>query len=317
MTMELKYMDKDGNVKTTNLTFEVTANTAAAMGEGAAEALRQVFGDGYTVTNTTGTVKIQAAENGADQSSIISLKLTGDGYTANTGNTISQATEGKDNYYAIEDVGGADTVGNTFTIDGTTYEIVTQGSAAKDGNKALYVEQPSGTDLTANSVKSIVDQLKDYGVDATANGNDIEITAAGADAKGKGGLSLQIGDTGEDFNQLKVSINDCHADALGIDNISIATQEGAQAALATIKNAINYVSDVRGGLGAIQNRLDHTINNLSVMQENIQDAESSIRDTDIADEMMDYTKNNILIQSAQAMLAQANQVPQGVLQLLQ
>ena len=83
-----------------------------------------------------------------------------------------------------------------------------------------------------------------------------------------------------------------------------------------IKNAINYVSDVRGTLGATQNRLDHTINNLSVMQENIQDAESTIRDTDVADEMMAYTKNNILIQSAQAMLAQANQVPQGVLQLL-
>ena len=76
-----------------------------------------------------------------------------------------------------------------------------------------------------------------------------------------------------------------------------------------IKSAINYVSDVRGTLGATQNRLDHTINNLSVMQENIQDAESTIRDTDVADEMMAYTKNNILIQSAQAMLAQANQVP--------
>ena len=77
------------------------------------------------------------------------------------------------------------------------------------------------------------------------------------------------------------------------------------------------VSSTRGGLGAIQNRLEHTANNLSVMEENIQDAESTIRDTDIADEMTDYTKNNILLQSAQAMLAQANQMPQGVLQLLQ
>ena len=84
-----------------------------------------------------------------------------------------------------------------------------------------------------------------------------------------------------------------------------------------IKAAINTVSSVRGTLGATQNRLDHTINNLSVMQENIQDAESTIRDTDVAEEMMSYTKNNILVQSAQAMLAQANQVPQGVLQLLQ
>jgi len=77
------------------------------------------------------------------------------------------------------------------------------------------------------------------------------------------------------------------------------------------------VSDIRGGLGAIQNRLEHTINNLSVMQENMQDAESTIRDTDVAAEMMKYTKNSILVQSAQAMLAQANQQPQGVLQLLQ
>ena len=130
-------------------------------------------------------------------------------------------------------------------------------------------------------------------------------------------LTLQIGDTSDSFNQLSVSINDCHTSSLGIADLDIGTQEGAAAALDTIEKAINYVSDVRGTLGATQNRLDHTINNLSVMQENIQDAESTIRDTDVAEEMMSYTKNNILVQSAQAMLAQANQVPQGVLQLLQ
>ncbi|MDR3729817.1 MAG: flagellin [Oscillospiraceae bacterium] len=134
---------------------------------------------------------------------------------------------------------------------------------------------------------------------------------------GKGGLTLQIGDTGDTYNQLNVTIKDCHAAAIGIADLDIGTQQGAKDALKTIEDAINYVSDVRGTLGATQNRLDHTINNLSVMQENIQDAESTIRDTDVADEMMAYTKNNILIQSAQAMLAQANQVPQGVLQLLQ
>ena len=118
------------------------------------------------------------------------------------------------------------------------------------------------------------------------------------------------------FNQLKVSIGDMHTKALGIDKITLGNQKGAQDAVDAIKNAINYVSDVRGTLGATQNRLEHTANNLSVMKENIQDAESSIRDTDVAEEMMAYTKNNILVQSAQAMLAQANQVPQGVLQLL-
>ncbi|MEH2939187.1 flagellin N-terminal helical domain-containing protein [Lawsonibacter sp. JLR.KK007] len=129
-------------------------------------------------------------------------------------------------------------------------------------------------------------------------------------------LTLQIGDTSEEFNQLKVNIGDVHAEALGVSGLSIADQESAGNAINTIRSAINQVSSIRGTLGATQNRLEHTSNNLSVMTENIQDAESTIRDTDIAEEMMSYTKNNILVQSAQAMLAQANQIPQGVLQLL-
>jgi len=133
---------------------------------------------------------------------------------------------------------------------------------------------------------------------------------------GAGGLTLQIGDTADSFNQMRVNVGDMHTAALGIAGIDISDQDGAAEAIQTIKDAINSVSSVRGDLGAIQNRLDHTANNLSVMEENIQDAESTIRDTDVADEMMSYVKNNILLQSAQAMLAQANQVPQGVLQLL-
>ena len=161
---------------------------------------------------------------------------------------------------------------------------------------------------------------------AKVSGEDLQLTAAatgvnknnvtGSATKGSS-LVLQIGDTSDTFNQLKVSIKDCHVAALNLTDMDISTQDGAKDALKQIKDAINYVSDVRGTLGATQNRLDHTINNLSVMEENIQDAESTIRDTDVAEEMMSYTKNNILVQSAQAMLAQANQVPQGVLQLLQ
>ena len=142
-------------------------------------------------------------------------------------------------------------------------------------------------------------------------------------------VTLQIGDTADDFNQLEFTISSIAPAAVaasgasavaglaGISGLSISTVAAAQGAIATIKDAINYVSKVRGNLGAVQNRLEHTVNNLSVMEENIQNAESRIRDTDVADEMMAYTKNNILIQSAQAMLAQANAVPQGVLQLLQ
>lgn len=150
----------------------------------------------------------------------------------------------------------------------------------------------------------------------TEEGLKAQISVSIPEVKGKA-LTLQIGDTSDGFNQLSVSVQDMHAKSLGIDTVDIGTQEGAKAAVDAIKNAINTVSSVRGTLGATQNRLDHTMNNLSVMTENIQDAEATIRDTDVADEMMKYTKNNILIQSAQAMLAQANQVPQGVLQLLQ
>ncbi|WP_293010040.1 flagellin, partial [Oscillibacter sp. UBA6647] len=127
---------------------------------------------------------------------------------------------------------------------------------------------------------------------------------------GNRGLTLQIGDTAESFNQLTVSVGDMHTTSLGISGIDISTQTGASSAIEKIKSAINSVSSTRGTLGALQNRLDHTINNLGVMTENIQDAESTVRDVDVAKEMMAYTKNNILVQSAQAMLAQANQVPQ-------
>jgi flagellin len=128
-------------------------------------------------------------------------------------------------------------------------------------------------------------------------------------------VNLQIGDSAAE--KLAVSIDGASAQKLGLNNLKISTADDANGAITTIKTAINTVSDIRGGLGATQNRLEHTINNLSVMQENMQDAESTIRDTDVADEMMKYTKNSILVQSAQAMLAQANQQPQGVLQLLQ
>ena len=143
-------------------------------------------------------------------------------------------------------------------------------------------------------------------------------TATGTPTAPKGkSLTLQIGDTSKDFNQMAVSVGDMHGEALGIADIDISTQVGAQTAVDKIKSAINSVSSTRGDLGAIQNRLEHTINNLSVTAENMTAAESRIRDVDMANEMMAYTKNNILVQSSQAMLAQANQLPQGVLQLLQ
>lgn len=103
----------------------------------------------------------------------------------------------------------------------------------------------------------------------------------------------------------------------GVSGLDISTRSGASGAIKTIDDAIAYVSSARASMGAVQNRLEHTINNLNVTSENLTAAESRIRDVDMAKEMMSYTKNNILTQAAQAMLAQANMQPQGVLQLLQ
>ena len=119
-----------------------------------------------------------------------------------------------------------------------------------------------------------------------------------------------------DGQNITVDINSMAASALGVDGVDISDQAGADSAIATIDSAIKTVSEERAKLGAIQNRLEHTINNLGASAENLTAAESRIRDTDMAKEMMNFTKNSILTQAAQAMLAQANQVPQGVLQLL-
>ena len=114
-----------------------------------------------------------------------------------------------------------------------------------------------------------------------------------------------------------LSVASMDSKSLGVAAVDVSTQSGAKKAVDLIKSAINTVSSTRGDLGALQNRLEHTINNLSVTTENMTAAESRIRDVDMAEEMMTYTKNNILVQASQAMLAQANQLPQGVLQLLQ
>lgn len=127
-------------------------------------------------------------------------------------------------------------------------------------------------------------------------------------------LEFQIGANKDQTSSL--SIGDMRAAALGVDSLDVNDQTNAESAIDTIDSAIKLVSDERGKLGAVQNRLEHTINNLETAAENLTAAESRIRDVDMAKEMMEFTKNNIIAQAATAMLAQANQQPQQVLQLL-
>lgn len=141
---------------------------------------------------------------------------------------------------------------------------------------------------------------------------------AGYDSVSSGaGITLQIG--ANEGQTMSFSIDDMSARALGVDGnkVDLSTQAGAQKATTTIDAAIKKVSAQRGKMGAIQNRLEHTISNLDTAAENTQTAESRIRDTDMAEEMVEYSKNNILAQAGQSMLAQANQSTQGVLSLLQ
>ena len=133
---------------------------------------------------------------------------------------------------------------------------------------------------------------------------------------GTRGLTLQVGDTNEDFNKVTVYIDDMSSKGLGIDDLDVTDQGISGESIDRVKAAIEKVSVNRGRLGALQNRLEHTLNNLATTTENMTNAESRIRDTDMAQEMMAFTKNNVLVQAAQSMLAQANQQPQQVLQLL-
>ncbi len=128
------------------------------------------------------------------------------------------------------------------------------------------------------------------------------------------GLGLQIGDTAS--QRVNVSVANMSTKSLGLDAVDVSTEANASKSIDLVKEGINIVSAQRADLGAIQNRLEHTINNLTTTTENMTAAESRIRDTDMAKEMMQFTKNNVLAQAAQAMLAQANQQPQQVLQLL-
>ena len=185
-----------------------------------------------------------------------------------------------------------------------------------DGNEIEFAKGKDSAETLANIQAALGNNYT-----VTINGNDLTIAAkaatAGAPKIAGNGLTLQIGDTADRYNKMNVKVDDMSTTGLGINGLSIMNEGSASDAIDTVKKAINTVSTARAGMGALQNRLEHTINNLDVAVENLSAANSRIRDTDMAKEMMNYTKMNVLVQSAQAMLAQANQQPQSVLQLLQ
>lgn len=247
--------------------------------------------EGITLTNIDGTVEMATNAGGGAANGNLDITITDkDGNATTTSIKLSDFVKNKDGSAFTPGVKGVEGY-----IDLTSVGL----------GKISFIT----TDATASTVANLQTDL------VTKFGTAANVTAAAGGGAGTG-LKLQIGETSANYNQLEVSIKSMDTASLQIQNLKIDTPELAKDAIDKIKDAINQVSDTRGQLGAVQNRLEHTINNLGVTTENITAAESRIRDVDMAKEMMEFTKNNVLMQSAQAMLAQANQQPQSVLQLL-
>ena len=179
----------------------------------------------------------------------------------------------------------------------------------------LAVKSANGTNTTADrnaidkEVQALVSEIDR--VQSTTQFNTLNLLT-GDFASGK---ALQVG--AAKGQEITIKISKMDAASLNINSLTISTQDGSKNAISSITAAIAKVSEQRSALGAVQNRLEHTIKNLDNVVENTTAAESQIRDTDMAAQMVEYTKNNILAQAGQSMLAQANQSTQGVLSLLQ
>ena len=202
--------------------------------------------------------------------------------------------------------------------------------AGKDYAYATKLYDAKGKEVSA---EQIADSKNADGTAATnyyvnekgAVANAIAITAADAKAKniqpfdvnGELSFNLHVGADSAADNKIAVKIESMSAAGIGVKDLKVDTEDDATAAIDRIAEAVAKVSSQRSALGAVQNRLEHTIDNLDNVVENTTAAESRIRDTDMAEEMVNYSKNNILAQAGQSMLAQANQSTQGVLSLLQ
>lgn len=281
--------------------------------------------DGQLKPNDDG---VPAEEGAATTFSIDLTGITTTGGTANAAdkyklNIAGQDIEVTDTGTSVDNIDTGKDIAALFDGKKVTIDGVEFTAKNTDGKLTFTTTDKKATASITNSIKANVTVTAGAGSMAISNNTNIAIgdyvegkePVEGQDATG--GLKLQIGETAEDTITVAIDDMSARADGLNLMGIDIKTADGASDAIQTIKDAINTVSTQRGKLGAIQNRLEHTINNLGVTTENITSAESRIRDTDMADEMMAYTKNNILVQASQAMLAQANTLPQGVLQLLQ
>jgi flagellin len=248
--------------------------------------------------NYQGTFQVGANNTSDDQ---ITVDLSAAGLTADTGYTAGgSATAGK---FVGTDTLKADysSTSKSFTVDGKTVTLDTDLSASTDAQIQAAVQ----TAADAAGVSGVT-----FGVASGA----LTVTGSGADAPVVTGLA---GTATEGTSGTQTGVNGFTAANLGLGSSDLLNMTDAQAAMDAVDNAIKGVSTARANLGAYQNRFEHTINNINVAVENLSASESAIRDTDMAQEMVNFTRTQILSQAGTAMLAQANQIPSGVLRLLQ
>ncbi|MGN0641823.1 MAG: flagellin [Huintestinicola sp.] len=222
--------------------------------------------------------------------------ISGDKLLDKDGNEVTAGTGKGQLNYTIDE-------GNSVTV--TSVYTVEEGGAVKNQNDEVVgqIDLKEGVSVS---------NAYEHGANNLTYADSITLQVG---ARSKDAVDFTFAYTTNGIGDLKSDM-DCSARGLGTDQLSLRTQEEANFAIDKIDNAINKVSMVRATFGAVQNRLEHKIDNMNVTKENITSAESRIRDTDMAQEMTNFTKNQILSQASQAMLAQANTLPQGVLQLL-
>lgn len=281
---------------------------------------QKLLDGGFKGTFQIGANAGQNIDMNIDKMDAASLGLTGTTVVAKD----VPVTGLKDGVYTVDGTNVKDKDGNVVGAVNATDLTVTGQSAVKMGDAAAL--KTTGNTITIKDGKATVEQkvsgdvskiaagdyeisgtnvLKDGEKVGSLVGTNVEIDLAGGKKATIGAADLGLTTALKDGSKFTVK---------GVD---ISTRDQASGSITAIDKAIKTVSEQRSSLGAVQNRLEHTINNLGTSSENLTAAESRIRDTDMAAEMMAFTKNNILSQAAQSMLAQANQQPQGVLQLLQ
>ena len=247
-----------------------------------------------TLAASTLTSLTDASGNslGIEAGDTISLNYVKDGALQTTSFTVTTATT----------LGDLDT--GDFTLATATTGTLTATAATGGTTSAIYGITYTVTDSDGDKRSTVSDTLSSFTQTTAAN-----------DLRADGSATVLIGaNTGQNLN---ISIDAMDASSLGVKNLTVTSQTAAEVAISVIDTATSMVSAARGKMGAEENRLEHTINNLTTSSENITSAESRIRDVDMAAEMAEYTKLSVINQAATAMLAQANQQPQQVLQLLQ